>query len=757
MYRFQVRAHTQKGEFIGLVGSTPELGMWDVNKCVPLRTNGESYPLWWTDIEIDVPSSLESSYSQNIEYKYVRIRVDGSVQWEAWGANRWIPIESDLPPSTIIVEDGWFGYVQPSPYGYFKEPIAQKLLPKGEQGLKIAVIGSSVALGCNSWLLRGWAWHLEKALHEQYGHILVNVSEVGANVSTTIDRFPLVVAPEQPDIVIIGLSLGNEGLAYCPPHQQKAVQRRFERGLQQLVKMTKELGAMPILAGLYPNGDYRREHNYLLRDTHNRMLSWGVPVLNWLDAVDDGTGRWKPGISSDPAHPNRLGHRLMYEAIDLSLFDIDKLNQAKQLSIQKQELPIYRDNLGFHVFACQEEKSLRFINTSKHPYRIADYWQELQAAIQSKAGLIPGIYLAKKVEKGTLPFFWVGGNGTIETLIDIPPGADLEYSAAFNFFSPKISQVLHYDGHLGILKESDRTLRIINESDHEYNIHPMWKEVRFALKAMPSGVYEDPLEPDVPFRTMMIGKEGLENRVKLPAKSSVLFQYKCKLSDISRVAIVPLGDRCAARMLLYKMEYDGPAFPFDLTRTTNLGDVADMIETGFSDMWNPQFLHYNHNERRIYHSKWSGLSFAHEVEETDDPVNNMFPVYERMRVRYSARSERFWYTLRNCDEALFVRTGVTNRGYVIDLLNKLQAKCEGKAFRVLLISPQSSDEFAELPNVLHYILEFNPDKMYDDLGYWMYCTDVMRGILESLGVSSKNLFWCPPNSPKDKVKEGKDG
>ncbi|KKD36712.1 MAG: DUF1796 family putative cysteine peptidase [Limnoraphis robusta] len=749
MYRFQVRAHTETGEFIGLVGSTQDLGMWDANNCIPLRTSGESYPLWWADIEL-----LESPNNQSINYKYVRLSADNSVEWEAWGADRWIPLEPNLPPSTIIVEDGWFGYVQPCPYGYFKEPFAQKPLIKAEQGLKIAVVGSSVAIGCSSWLLRGWAWHLEKALHEKYGHILVNLSELGANVSTTIDRFPLIVAPEQPDIVIIALSLGNEGLAYCPPHQQRAVQRRYERGLQQLVKMTKELGAMPILAGLYPNGDYTLEHNLLLRDTHNRMLSWGVTVLNWLDAVDDGEGRWKPGISFDTAHPNSLGHRLMYDQIDLRLFEIDKdkLIQAKQLSNQKQEVPIYRDNWGFHVFACQEEKSLRVINTSKHPYSITSDWKKLQTAIQRQAGLIPGIYITKTIEKNMIPFFWVREDGTIETLVNIPPGADIEYSAAFNFLTPKVSQVLHYDGLLGLLKESDSTLRVINESEHEYNIHPMWKEVRSALKQMPSGVYEDLIEPDMPFRTMIIGKDGLESRVKVPAKSSVIFQYKCKLSDISRVGIIPLGARCAARMLLYKMEYDGPAFPFDLTRTTNLGDVADMIETGFSDMWNPNLLHYNHDERRIYHSKWTGLSFAHEVEETDDPLNDMLPIYERMRVRYSARAKRFWYTLQQCDEALFIRAGITNRGYVIDLVDKLTAKCQGKPFRVLLISPQSSDEFSELPHVLHYNLEFNPDTMYEDLEYWMHCTNIMRGILESLGVSSKNLYWCPPNAPKEQPK-----
>ncbi|HEY9852167.1 MAG TPA: DUF1796 family putative cysteine peptidase [Leptolyngbyaceae cyanobacterium] len=764
MYRFQVRAHTQTGELIGLVGSAPELGSWDVNKCVHLKTSGFSYPLWWADVEINLDRSWESSDRQKVEYKYVRIFPDGRVEWEAWGQNRWIPIESEDLPSSIIVEDGWLGFVQSCPYGYFQEAITQKAITqkspiKAATGLKIAVIGSSVALGCSSWLFRGWAWHLGQALYKKYGHQLVNVSEVGANVSATIDRFPLAVAPQQPDIVIVALSLGNEGLAHCPPHQRKAVQRRFESGLQQLVKMTKELGSIPMLGGLYPNGDYYPEHYALLQETHKRMLSWGVPVLNWLAAVDNGAGRWKVGTSSDPAHPNMAGHRLMFEAIDLSLFEIDKdkLMQRKQLAIQKQENPIYRDNWGFHVFACHESHSLRVINTSKHTYTIAPHWRELQAAIQSNAGLIPGIYIAKTAQTGTQPFFWVKEDSTIETQLDIPPSADIEYSAAYNLFSSKVSQTLFYDGDLGLLKESDRALRIINESDHEYNIHPMWKDIRRILKAMPSGIYEDSLNPDVPFRTMMIGKDGLESRVKVPAKSTVLFEYKCKLSDISRIAILPLGDRCAIRMLLYKMEYDGPAFPFDLTRTTNLGDVADTIATGFHDMWNPNLLDYNHDQRRIYHKKWTGLSFAHEVEETDDPVNDMSPVYERMRVRYSARSQRFWYTLQKCDEVLFVRTGITNRGYVIDLVDKLAAKCQEKPFRVLLISPQSSDEFSEIPHVLHYNLEFNPDQMYEDLGYWMHCTDVMRGILESLGVSSKNLFWCPPNPPKDEIKEIEEG
>ncbi|MEA5603386.1 DUF1796 family putative cysteine peptidase [Nostoc sp. UHCC 0252] len=744
MYRFQISAYTQTGESIGLVGSTPGLGQWDIKKCVQLRTSGDRYPLWWTDIDI------QESGRQKVEYKYVRLDANGNAIWESLlDTNRWIPIDSKDHSSTIIVDDGAFGYLQPYPFGYIEKSTVKMPLEERAERLKIAVIGSSVALGHKAWFLKGWVWLLAQALEQKYGHQLVNVSEVGANVSRTIARFGLVVTPQQPDIVIIALSLGNEGLAYCPPHERRAVQRRFESGLQQLVKMTRDIGAIPILGGVYPNGDYSLEHYWLLQDTHKRMLRWDVTVLDWLTAVDDGQGRWKTGTSFDPAHPNTVGHRLMYEQIDQHLFDFDKdkLAKEKQRFQQPNEFPIYSENAGFVVSVCIEEKGLRIVNPSQYSYTIAPYWQELQTALQGKAGLISGIYIAKNTKTGTLPFLTVE-DGAIATTINIPPGADLEYSAAFNLFSPNNSQVLFYDGHLGILQADERHLWIINESDNEYNIQPMWTEVCNALKAMPSGVYEDPLYPDIPFRTMMISKDGLESRVKAPPKSAVFFQYKCKLSDISRVAILPLGDRCAVRMMLYKMEYDGPAFPFDLTRTTNIADVADAIENGFYDMWNPAFLHYSPDAGRIYHSKWSGLSFAHEVEETDDPSRDMSSVHERMRVRYTARSERFWYALRHCDKVLFVRTGNSDRGGVIDLVKKLEKQCQGKPFHLLLLSPQSDNEFLDLPNVLHYNVEFNPDRMYDDLGHWMYCTDVMRGILESLGVSSKNLFWCPPKTPK---------
>ncbi|WP_404790444.1 DUF1796 family putative cysteine peptidase [Altericista sp. CCNU0014] len=750
MYRFQINAYTQIGESIGIVGSTPELGHWQVTKCILLRTNSERYPLWWTEENIDIQPCLNTVDSQRIEYKYVRLSSDGTRQFEALGLNRWIPVQHEDASAVIVIDDGEFNYAQSHPFGYLEETSTKQNLSQGSENLKILVLGSSVALGYKAWMFRGWSWLLGQSLRLKFGHQVVNASEVGANASRTIARFPSVVAREQPDIVIVSLSLGNEGLAHCAPHQRKSVQRRFEAGLQQLVKMTRDLGALPILGSVYPHNDYCAEHYSLLLDTHNRMLNSNEMVLDWLSAVDDGQGRWREGTSFDPSHPNLIGHQLMYQAIDLNFFEINNIEFKKDTycSLKTKEVLVYADKVGFQVTAKPEENKLIISNLSSYSYTISPYWQELQTALQRKAGLKPGIYLTSQTQQSNVAFFAVNEDSHIETNVNIPPNSRFEFASTLNHIALNNPQLIFYDGHLGILKENGSCLCIFNESDNEYNIQPMWQEVRCALKTMQSGVYEDLLNPDTPFRTLMISTDGLESRVKVPSRSAVWLQYKCALQDLQRIAIVPLGDRCAVRMLLYKMGFDGPAYPFDLTRTTKIGDVADIIEEQFFDMWNPTYLHYDSDAGRLYHRKWTGLSFAHEVEETDDTYCNMSAVYERMRVRYSARSERFLYTLQYCDRAIFIRTGIADFEGVKDLAHKLHKKFQGKPFILLLLSPQLSDEFLKLPNVVHYNLDFNPDLMYQDLEYWMSCTERLRGILESLGVSTKNLFWCPPNPPK---------
>ena len=109
MYRFQVKAETIMGESIAIIGSTPELGMWQVEDCIHLNTSEQDYPLWW--IELDL---LAVDGENKIEYKYIRLLDDGNVEWESLSdTNRWIPDESEARSQTIIVDDGDFGHIQP--------------------------------------------------------------------------------------------------------------------------------------------------------------------------------------------------------------------------------------------------------------------------------------------------------------------------------------------------------------------------------------------------------------------------------------------------------------------------------------------------------------------------------------------------------------------------------------------------------------------------------------------------------------------
>eukprot|EP00965_Chrysotila_dentata_P073152 2417499-Pleurochrysis_carterae.AAC.3 len=66
------------------------------------------------------------------------------------------------------------------------------------------------------------------------------------------------------------------------------------------------------------------------RDSVNagrRIPKWEVPADAARGAVEDSInpGQWKPGTFADAGHPNDLGHRLMFSAVDTTLFHPVKL------------------------------------------------------------------------------------------------------------------------------------------------------------------------------------------------------------------------------------------------------------------------------------------------------------------------------------------------------------------------------------------------------------------------------------------------
>eukprot|EP00188_Purpureofilum_apyrenoidigerum_P001957 Plantae.Rhodophyta-Purpureofilum_apyrenoidigerum.ctg21363.p1 GENE.Plantae.Rhodophyta-Purpureofilum_apyrenoidigerum.ctg21363~~Plantae.Rhodophyta-Purpureofilum_apyrenoidigerum.ctg21363.p1 ORF type:complete len:366 (+),score=53.55 Plantae.Rhodophyta-Purpureofilum_apyrenoidigerum.ctg21363:161-1258(+) len=336
--RFQLEAHTIRGENLVLIGSSAEMGSWDLASSIKMKTTTELYPMWW--------SPVVKISEDRVEYKYGKVRNGdaSAVVWESSGSecNRVL----ERRQGRFVVHDFEWGSLQKYPFGFelntneefctdapkkFPAPaLSSDAVSPAPGKLKIAILGSSVARGCFAWNLDGWAQRLARAIDEKYGHLVLNFSETGANVQSTISRFNRLVAPQKPDIVVISLSLGNEGIFRCQPNDRMKLQTTFEKGIRHLVEKARALGCKVFLGGIYPNGNCTPETYWFLRDTHKNLRTFDVPVLEWLDSLDDGRGRWAEGISIDPAHPNSRGHQLMFEAIDLSLFaDVNVDGQEK--------------------------------------------------------------------------------------------------------------------------------------------------------------------------------------------------------------------------------------------------------------------------------------------------------------------------------------------------------------------------------------------------------------------------------------------
>jgi lysophospholipase L1-like esterase len=208
-----------------------------------------------------------------------------------------------------------------------------------EDNQRIAVWGSSVANGTgDESQAGGYAGHLQRTLADR-GLEVVNQSRGGDNTVTIAARFAPGATPEpdtkyltsvNPNYVIIGLSLGNEGIAQCQLGQSTgctnslaeadAIFDQFAGGIKRLIAQTRAAGITPVIALPYARSDFWEREYALTRRMNLLINTWDVPSVNTLGAVDDGQGRWARGLWSDPYHPNAAGHQEIAYSFVPSLF-----------------------------------------------------------------------------------------------------------------------------------------------------------------------------------------------------------------------------------------------------------------------------------------------------------------------------------------------------------------------------------------------------------------------------------------------------
>jgi lysophospholipase L1-like esterase len=185
--------------------------------------------------------------------------------------------------------------------------------------------GSSVCNGTGAENKHGYAW---KAYH---GNIIDTTRYAYANASTggdntlkveQFDRLTQKLYPTQPDIVVIGLSLSNEGIRRAmDENEREQILEQFRSRLLALADSLDRQGIQPVIANCYAHSFFSPEHYRFTRRMNEILNTWKYPSINILGTIDDWRGRWGEGYAHDPGHPNDKGHQEMAYAIVPSLFD----------------------------------------------------------------------------------------------------------------------------------------------------------------------------------------------------------------------------------------------------------------------------------------------------------------------------------------------------------------------------------------------------------------------------------------------------
>jgi lysophospholipase L1-like esterase len=198
-------------------------------------------------------------------------------------------------------------------------------------GRRIAVFGSSVANGTGDDLGKeGYTGRLRELLAPR-GWEVLNQSRGGDNTKTMAPRFapdgvpdPKVryLLPVNPNYVLLGLSLGNEGIQNGTTKAEKdAIFAQFESGMRGFVDNSRHHHIVPVITLCYTRNDFTAVEYEYTRRMNLLINSWDVPSVNFLGAVDDGTGKWANGFWHDALHPNAAGHAELLRTFVPSLFD----------------------------------------------------------------------------------------------------------------------------------------------------------------------------------------------------------------------------------------------------------------------------------------------------------------------------------------------------------------------------------------------------------------------------------------------------
>jgi lysophospholipase L1-like esterase len=179
------------------------------------------------------------------------------------------------------------------------------------------VLGSSTAAGAVAPSYAGsWAGLLTAAIRSK-GVAVLNASVNGTRTASSLERFDRDVAPLAPDFVVLATSVMNES----PFGDFPSLRRTYTQNTRLLIARVRAIGAIPIVVTPYPSDALNPALRQQMLEIAREFEAEGVTVWDFWHAMDDGAGRWLPGLSDDGVHVGLVGHLHLFESIPLGFFD----------------------------------------------------------------------------------------------------------------------------------------------------------------------------------------------------------------------------------------------------------------------------------------------------------------------------------------------------------------------------------------------------------------------------------------------------
>ena len=226
---------------------------------------------------------------------------------------------------------------------------------KSDKTKTIAILGSSVAAG---WVTsyetkydmkNGYAYRLGRLLKDR-GYEIKNISIPGDDTKKVLARFEKDLLPLNPDYVIIGLSMSNEGLEKNNPD---SVFQSYKTGLKEIIHKCRNNNIIPIVGLCYANNNYSEIHYQYIKKMNLLINSWDVPGINFLGANEDGFGRFPEGFTYDDDHPDNRGHEEMFYSIVPGLFSPDESGEKNFQRDNKTNFMTIKRKKGFIFALCR--------------------------------------------------------------------------------------------------------------------------------------------------------------------------------------------------------------------------------------------------------------------------------------------------------------------------------------------------------------------------------------------------------------------